>query len=180
MDLLRRQDSAPSTPAKSEVNVSVADVHNSDEDKEQKQDYFEAQSVVSTKQTSTSTTQISHVIESGRSIKSRIIYDLEDVDQSFFDRVTLEQFLEFIADERLIHMPRKGSQWDRVLKSAEFFALQLYNFGLAVSPFVHDSENAAFLAIGFCQLLLEVRYAAPFSHFASDLFLAGVPSSASS
>ena len=157
---IRRQESLPTTPAKPEVNVSVTDVQASDGDQSPaKQLKGDALTVASANSTVThSATQITRVIETGRTIKTRIIYDLDDVNEDFFERVNLDQFLDFVADERLIHMPRKGTKWDRVLKAAEYFALQLSTFARAVAPFVPESQNAAHLAIGFCQLLLEVCF----------------------
>jgi hypothetical protein len=159
MDALRlgRQDSLPATPVKtpSSVDVAVKEVRHSDSEGSTSQQ-TEALTVTSKKQTITSDVQITRVIETTRTIKDKIICELDDVDEIFFECITLDSYLEFIADERLIHMPYRGSQWDRVLKAAEFFGLQIYTFGEAVSHFVPESRSASLAALAGCRLLLEV------------------------
>lgn len=70
----------------------------------------------------------------------------------------LETYLRYIADERLIHMPRKGSDWDRVLRTAQFFGLQIWRFGEKVGKFAPESREAAGSALASCHLLLEVSF----------------------
>jgi hypothetical protein len=65
-----------------------------------------------------------------------------------------------IERERLTHMPHKGSRWDRVLKSAEFFALQVSAFDTALSSFTSESHTAAKLIWAACTVLLDVSNAA--------------------
>jgi hypothetical protein len=151
------QVSVPTTPVKPEVTVVVKEGNLSDSDENSNQQ-TKVLTIASKPQTITRTSsiQIIRVIETTRTIKGRIIRELDDVDEDYFKSVNLESYLEFIADQRLIHMPRKGSQWDRVLKAAEFFGLQIYSFGSAVSHFVEESKGASFAALASCQLLLEV------------------------
>jgi hypothetical protein len=152
------QVSLPTTPVKPDVTVVVKEGNFSDSDEGSTQqtkvlaDASKSQTITRT----TSSIQIIRVIETTQTIKGRIIRELDDVDEHYFKSVNLESYLEFIADQRLIHMPRKGSQWDRVLKAAEFFGLQIYGFGSAVSHFVEESRYASFTALASCRLLLEV------------------------
>jgi hypothetical protein len=105
MDALRlgRQDSLPATPVKtpSSVDVAVKEVRHSDSEGSTSQQ-TEALTVTSKKQTITSDVQITRVIETTRTIKDKIICELDDVDEIFFECITLDSYLEFIADERLI------------------------------------------------------------------------------
>jgi hypothetical protein len=151
------QASLPATPVKPDVTVVVKEGNFSDSDEGSTQQ-TKVLTVSSKPQTitRTSSVQIIRVIETTQTIKGRIIRELDDIDEHYFESVNLESYLEFIADQRLIHMPRKGSQWDRVLKAAEFFGLQIYRFGSAVSHFVKESKYASFAALASCRLLLEV------------------------
>jgi hypothetical protein len=151
------QVSIPSTPVKPDVTVVVKEGNLSDLDENSTQQ-TKVLAVASKPQTITRTSsiQINHVMETTRIIKGRIIRELDDVDENYFKSVNLESYLEFIVDQRLIHMPHKGSQWDRVLKAAEFFGLQIYSFGSAVSHFVEESKYASVAALASCRLLLEV------------------------
>ena len=152
------QVSLPTTPVKPDVTVVVKErnLSDSDEGNTQQTKVLAAASKSQTITRTTSSIRIIRVIETTQTIKGRIIRELDDVDEHYFKSVTLESYLEFIADQRLIHMPRKGSQWDRVLKAAEFFGLQIYRFGSAVSHFVEESKYASFAALASCRLLLEV------------------------
>jgi len=151
------QVSVPTTPVKPDVTVVVREGNLSDLDESNTQE-TKVLTVASKPQTITRTSslQIIRVTETTRIVKARIIRELDDVDEHYFKSVNLESYLEFIADQRLIDMPRKGSQWDRVLKAAEFFGLQIYSFGSAVSHFVEESKCASFTALAGCRLLLEV------------------------
>lgn len=70
--------------------------------------------------------------------------------------MTIEGFLDYIERERLTHMPHKGSKWDKVLKWAEFFAIQTRGYELAVGSFVPDSGVAAKLIWVAMRVLLGV------------------------
>lgn len=71
--------------------------------------------------------------------------------------MTIEGFLEYIERQRLTYMPHRGSRWDKVLKWAEFFALQISSYAMAVESFVPDSKVAAKLIWSASRTLLEVR-----------------------
>ncbi|KIH86404.1 hypothetical protein SPBR_08725 [Sporothrix brasiliensis 5110] len=81
---------------------------------------------------------------------------LGDYEVNMLRQADLETYLQYIADERLIHMPRKGSDWDRVLRTAQFFGLQIWRFGEKVGKFAPESRAAAGSALASCHLLLEV------------------------
>jgi len=75
---------------------------------------------VSSATTSITTLKITRVLETSRSIRGHIC-KLGDYTETFFTTLDLPGYLEYISDERLIHMPRRGSDWDRVLRTAQFF-----------------------------------------------------------
>lgn len=64
----------------------------------------------------------------------------------------------WIIDERLIRLPHKGSSWDRVLISAQYFADQVERLGQEIESFAPDSGAASNLVFGQCLLLLEKVY----------------------
>lgn len=101
------------------------------------------------------TVQRTRILETSKEIRTRI-YKLGDYSEAFFRNVDLESYLEYISDERLIHMPRRGSDWDRVLRSAQFFGLQLYRLGSNVRHFCPGAEAASVTALGATQVLLEI------------------------
>ena len=102
------------------------------------------------------TTQYSSVRETTRCVRETVIHELPDVKHTRFSHMNIESFLEYITHERLTNMPHRGSRWDKVLKSAEYFALQISAYGETVEKFVMDSKEAVDLALGNCYLLLEV------------------------
>ena len=87
--------------------------------------------------------------------RRRIIKELEDVEETYYSSMTLDAFLEHITQDRLIHLPQKGSKWDKVLTAAEYFALQIHSYGDAVDRFLPGGHLAASFAIGSCQILLK-------------------------
>lgn len=89
--------------------------------------------------------------------KNRLIRGIEHVNEQYIASQTIDSFLEYIENERLTHMPHHGSRWDKVLKWAEFYALQIQSYQKVVSPFVQNSKEAAQLIWVACRLLLEVR-----------------------
>jgi hypothetical protein len=97
-------------------------------------------------------TRVTHVTAAVRTL----VYRLDDYDESFFRGVSLASYLEWISTERLIHMPKRGSDWDRVLKAAQFFGLQIWSFGEKICTFCEDGKTSAITALGSCQVLLEV------------------------
>ncbi len=90
------------------------------------------------------------------STRSRLISELSHVDAHYIDSMTVESFLKYTERQRLIHMPRRGSRWDRVLTRAEFFALQISRYEKAVHSFVPDSKNAAKMIWAAARVLIEV------------------------
>lgn len=97
------------------------------------------------------------VTETTRAVRSRIIVEVDSVeDDTFFDAVTLETFLEHISTERLVSMPHEGSHWDKTLKGAEFFALQLNAYAEKLDEFVSGTQNGVKTALASCLLLLDV------------------------
>src|SRR4051812_3425808 len=63
-------------------------------------------------------------------------------------------------------MPRRGSDWDRVLRAAQCFGLQLWWFGSGISQFCSGTESASITALGSTQILLEVRHCNNLNPFA--------------
>lgn len=141
------------------VNVAVNELQNSDSDSVEGGRRTVSRTVSQTKtQTVSSSTRITRVIEISRTIKRRIVREIDDVHEDYFEGLSLDTYLDFIAEERLLHMPPRGSQWDKVLKAAEFFGLQIYSFGDKLSNFVLDSRSASCVALASCRLLLEVGH----------------------
>jgi len=87
-----------------------------------------------------------------------LIADFEQVDERTIDLTTIEGFLDYIEEQRIHHMPHKGSRWDRVLRWAEFYAKQVAAYEDSISPFVQDSRGAATLIWVACRVLLEVYH----------------------
>jgi len=77
--------------------------------------------------------------------------------ESNIDVSTIEGFLEYIEHERLTSIPHRGSTLDRVLKWAEYFAIQVSGYAKAVSPFLPGSQVAAKLIWEASRTLLEVH-----------------------
>ena len=94
-----------------------------------------------------------------RSVRVYLVGKINDVDYNYFEGIDRSTFIETISNERLLHMPRRGSQWDRVLKAAEFFGLQVSAFGEAIKPFSRGTEPASSVILGSCCILLEVSVA---------------------
>ncbi|KAI0836622.1 hypothetical protein F5Y06DRAFT_99978 [Hypoxylon sp. FL0890] len=105
---------------------------------------------------SSSRIQVTRTIETTKRVRSRLVRELDDVDDAYLKRIDLQCYLGYIADERIIHMPKRGSRWDLVLKEAEFFGLQIDEFTAAVKDFVVDSTTIRDTALASCYLLLEL------------------------
>jgi hypothetical protein len=88
--------------------------------------------------------------------RTKLITDLSHVDSHYIDSMSVESILDWVSSERLTYMPQKGSRWDKVLKWAEFFSLQISGYEKAISAFVPDSKAAAQLIWASCKVLLEV------------------------
>lgn len=109
-----------------------------------------------THQTSTSEQQVTVLHESVIAIHRKFVADLDDVEESSIERITMEDVLEYIERQRLTHMPHRGSHWDKVLKWAEFFALQVSGYAAAMEPFAPEGKAAARLIWIATQSLLDV------------------------
>jgi hypothetical protein len=64
--------------------------------------------------------------------------------------------LEWIATERMSHLPPEGSSYDKVLAWAQLFVERLHSFDVAIRDFEGGSWLAAQLSYGYCAMLLEV------------------------
>lgn len=64
--------------------------------------------------------------------------------------------LEWIATERMSHLPPEGSSYDKVLAWAQLFVERLHSFDVAIRDFEGNSWLAAQLSYGYCAMLLEV------------------------
>ncbi|KAI2602069.1 hypothetical protein GGR54DRAFT_625758 [Hypoxylon sp. NC1633] len=100
--------------------------------------------------------QVTRTIETTKRVRTRLVRELDDVDDAYLKKIDLQSYLGYIADERIIHMPRRGSQWDLVLKEAEFFGLQIDEFTCAVEDFIADTTTIRDTALASCYLLLEL------------------------
>ena len=79
------------------------------------------------------------------------------VDDSFSRGISMEDFFDYVAAERLRHLPARGSRWDKVLKWAELFACQVIGYHKSVASFVSHSHEASRLVWSSCRSLLQVR-----------------------
>ncbi|KAK3985129.1 hypothetical protein QBC44DRAFT_164180 [Cladorrhinum sp. PSN332] len=118
-------------------------------------DAVSAYSAIQHSPIATETLHVSRVFEVSRDVRHTIC-KLGDYNESFFKDVDLQSYLEYISDERLIHMPKRGSEWDRVLRSAQFFGLQLSRLGVNVARYCPEAEVASITALASTQILLEI------------------------
>ncbi|KAL8687481.1 MAG: hypothetical protein Q9218_006359, partial [Villophora microphyllina] len=88
--------------------------------------------------------------------RRKFLAEIEDVHEHDIHNITIDDFLEFIERQRLTHMPHRGSHWDKVLKWAEFFALQISGYSTALKSFVPESKAAAQLIWTASQSLLRL------------------------
>ena len=103
--------------------------------------------------------QITILRETVTSTWSKFTTDFDEVDDHYIGMMTIDGFLEHIERQRLTHMPHRGNRWDKVLKWAEYFGLQVSEYARAVESFVPDSQTAAKLIWAASCTLLEVRLA---------------------
>ena len=89
-------------------------------------------------------------------IRRKIIGAIDEVENSYYESMTFDSYLQFITHERLTRMPHRGSRWDRILKNAEFFGVQLAAFSEGVSPIVTGSDDALATGLANARLLIEV------------------------
>ena len=120
-------------------------------------------SVLQRTETSSSTfSEVSIVSTTWKQCRHRVKSALGgDVDDADFQDINIDAFMEYISSERLTNMPHRGSRWDKVLKSAEYFALQLAAYQELVHKFARDSQQALHFALGCCRLLLDVSLISP-------------------
>ncbi|KAL9029307.1 MAG: hypothetical protein Q9196_002433 [Gyalolechia fulgens] len=100
--------------------------------------------------------QITVLKEAVSATCTRFVADFDDVDDQYIHHTTIEDFFEFIERERLTHMPHRGSHWDRVLKWAEFFSLQVSGYADTVDSFIAESKLAARLIWTACRALVQL------------------------
>ncbi|KAM0371894.1 hypothetical protein ACHAPY_009841 [Fusarium culmorum] len=88
----------------------------------------------------------------------KLIVRFDDYDDEFVNEMDIRSYLQYISDERLIHMPRRGSDWDRVLSTAQFFGLQITTFASKIESFASGAHSSASAALASCQVLLEIGH----------------------
>ena len=108
--------------------------------------------------------QITVLHETVISTWGKFVAEFDQVDDDYIQLMTIDGYLEYIERQRLTHMPHRGSRWDKVLKWAEFFGLQVSAYAKAIESFVPDSQNAAKLIWAASRTLLEVSCNDNFSH----------------
>lgn len=113
--------------------------------------------------------QITILRQTVTATRVKLICELRHVNEYDIDSMTVESFLEYIESERLTNMPQRGSRWDKVLKWAEFFALQISGYEKALERFVPHSMNAAQLIWASCRALIEVKSVPLFGFREADL-----------
>lgn len=69
---------------------------------------------------------------------------------------SLDSFLDFVASDRLRRVPHRGSRWDKILRWAEYFAIQISTLHESVSLFAPNSTETSRLIWQSCQTLLQV------------------------
>ncbi|KAM0227805.1 hypothetical protein ACHAP5_012100 [Fusarium lateritium] len=92
-----------------------------------------------------------------RTVKKMIVR-FDGYDEDFVNETDIRSYLEYISDERLIHMPQRGSDWDRVLSTAQFFGLQITAFASKIDTFATGAHSSASAALASCQVLLEIGH----------------------
>jgi hypothetical protein len=109
-------------------------------------------------QSSTSSFRVDRLTEIYRSIRRKIV-QLDDYTytEQYFNGLDIDSYRRYIGDERLIRMPRRGSNWDRALRAALMFGENLVEFGDAIQGFCSDTREASVTGLASCKLLLEVR-----------------------
>ncbi|THW36752.1 hypothetical protein D6C90_00605 [Aureobasidium pullulans] len=89
-------------------------------------------------------------------MESRIVKEFDTIDATLMSNMTIEIFSDYIARERLSSMPHRGSLWDRVLRWAEFYALQIDAYAKKIGSFVPESHYAARQIYTLLRSLLEL------------------------
>ncbi|KAL8729508.1 MAG: hypothetical protein Q9166_004680 [cf. Caloplaca sp. 2 TL-2023] len=117
---------------------------------------FERTNSQSTTVSHSSEQQITILKETVTVTCQKFIADFNEVDEHYIYSMTVEEYFEYIERQRLTHMPHRGSHWDKVLKWAEFFGLQVSGYANTVEPFIAESKFAARLIWTACRALLEL------------------------
>lgn len=87
-------------------------------------------------------------------MKTEVVEALEDITSDVYDECgSLEFFLEYLAEERIMHMPTKNSLWDQVLRQAAEIGTQVDRVGAACGD-----RACASVTLTNVQLLLEVGH----------------------
>lgn len=162
---------------KDAVETNVTEVVRSDSESIFSEQHVEALTFVQPVGHLTRSTRVMRVYEEAWKLRARMIYEVEELDEAFFSHVNLETYLAYIADERLMNMPKRGSNWDRVLKEAEYFGLQVDEFSTAVKDIIGEGVAVRDTALGACYALLEVsvrKLTIPGYEFKSLTYLAGL------
>ncbi|RDW91807.1 hypothetical protein BP5796_01201 [Coleophoma crateriformis] len=85
-----------------------------------------------------------------------LLREIEDVDSYYIDSLSLENFINYIELERLAHMPARGSRYDKILRWAEFFALQISGYEVSIRSSIPETKAAAKLILASCRVLIEL------------------------
>lgn len=64
--------------------------------------------------------------------------------------------LDWIAGQRMNHLPAEGSNYDKVLAWTQLFVERLHSFEMSMEEFAGDSAMATRVAYGYCAILLKV------------------------
>ncbi|MCJ1395329.1 hypothetical protein MMC18_008490 [Xylographa bjoerkii] len=144
--------------------VTSTSKHNSHKESHSETQVTSSESRTSTTKTKSETRvqfssdqQITVLHETVLSTWAKFIEEFNHVDEHYISSTTISGFLKYIERERLTSMPHRGSRWDKVLKWAEFFALQVSGYSKVVEPFVPDSKDATKLILAACRVLLEIK-----------------------
>ena len=124
----------------------------------------EAGSISSESETYTSYSrdeQVTVLVESAIYTRKRLVAVLSHVDEGYIHEMTIDGFLGYIERQRLTHMPHRGSRWDKCLKWAEFFGLQISGYAKVVEGFLPESNLATRLIFAACRTLLDVSTRSP-------------------
>ncbi len=104
------------------------------------------------------TQQVTILQETVALASGKVIRALNGISEKDIGLMNVEHFLEYIERQRLTAMPHRGCHWDRVLKWAEYFALQISGYANAIENFVPSSQRAVKLMLTCCYSLIEVIY----------------------
>ncbi len=144
------------TTTKSVSTVSTVSTTSVDSDKTVEVEVRHDQDTVdSHESTASHQASLHRVVDITHSIHKHVTR-LDEYDDAFIQGMDLPSYLEYVDDERLFHMPRRGSNWDRVLRSAQFFGLQLWSFGDKIGPSSGEVKKASVTALASCRVLLDV------------------------